>query len=109
MADNQPALSAGTVGPWAQGCTNAMMRPFVLTAERPDVVEMDGAFYYEDPGMPSPIPKPGTRPWTVSVQWSWTTSPTAIDLAGKAQFEFHVEVTIPNRATTTTTTNAPAR
>ena len=114
MADSQPTLSAGTVGPWAQGCTNAMMRPFVLTAQRQDVVEMDGAFYYEDPGSPSPTPKPGTRPWRVSVQWSWTTSPTAIDLAGEAQFDFHVEVTIPNRATTTTTTattttNAPAR
>jgi hypothetical protein len=115
MAESQPTVASDSVGPWAQGCTKVMMRPFVLTAQTPDVVKLNGAINCAvDPWKRCPTPKPGTRPWTVSVQWSWTTSPTALQIAGRAQFNFKVEVTSPNRATTTTTTattttNAPAR
>jgi hypothetical protein len=107
MADSKPTLPADAVGPWAQGCTNAMLQPFLLTAQRPDVVEINGAINCDvDPWKPCPTPKPGARPWTVRVQWSWTTSPTDLQIAGNAQFDFHVEVTSPHRATTTTTTAA---
>ena len=104
MADSQPTVPGDTVGPWAQGCTETMMRPFVLTAHRPDVVELTGAITCLNFGKPCPTPKPGTRPWTVRVQWSWTTSPTALHIAGRAQFDFNVAVTSPHPATTTTRT-----
>lgn len=108
MQDTQPTPTEGLVGPWAQSCTNAVMGPFLLTAQTPDVVDMGGAVNCDaDPDQACGTPTPGTRSWQVMVQWSWSTSSGSIQTAGSAQFDFNVAVTGPNQTATTATTAAP--